>query len=139
MPKPKDNADTGVQEAEIVETKPKEKAQLSEAFQASMLQIFGEQETYKPTKSQVDKMLALQEKGMDYTHKERTMWQPAQISQLIVLVIVLLFVIGILWVILTQAPQYTGQVVTSIIGLIGGTGIGYGIGYKKGRSSNTDE
>jgi uncharacterized membrane protein (DUF106 family) len=111
---------------------------MSQAFQAGMMQIFGEQDTYKPTKSQVDKMLALQEKGMDYTHKERTMWRPQQLAQLIAFIITLIFFIVLIWLILTKAPQYTGEVVTAVVSLIGGGGVGFGIGYRKGRESEDE-
>lgn len=108
----------------------------SEAMQAGMMQIFGDQEAYKPTKSQVDKMLALQEKGMDYTHAERTMFQPKQVLEVVVFVAILLFIAGVLTLVIFKAPQYTGEAISSVIGLLGGGGIGYGVGLKKRNSED---
>jgi uncharacterized membrane protein len=110
---------------------------MTEAFQATMMQLFGEQDTYRPTPKQVDKMLALEEKGMDYMHKERTMWQPRQIAELVSFVLILLFVVVLIWIILDKAPQYTGEVISVIVGLVGGGLGGYGYGAKK--SGSRDE
>lgn len=56
-------------EGEVVRDDNTKPQVMTEAFQAQMLQIFGDGgSAYKPTEKQVDKMLALEEKGMDYTH-----------------------------------------------------------------------
>lgn len=134
------NSADSPKEGEVVENradkKEKQKPQVSEAFEAGMMRIFGEQDTYKPTKSQVDKMLSLQEKGMDYTHKERTMWQPRQVAELVSFILLLIFVTGLIWLILDKAPQYTGEVISVVIGLVGGGLGGYGYGSKKNKSQD---
>ena len=61
---------------------------IDETVTAHLLQIFGNQsQQYTPTQSQVDKILELQEKGMDYTHDERTHFSPKQWMNLGVLFI----------------------------------------------------
>ncbi len=45
---------------------------VNETVLAQMLSIAGGQHQYVPTQAQVDKLLSLQEKGMEYTHDERT-------------------------------------------------------------------
>lgn len=73
MPEPK------LKKANNVKSEKSTPTVLSEAVQANLLQIFGDGgSTYKPTEAQVDRILALQEKGMDYTHDERTSVSPRQ-------------------------------------------------------------
>lgn len=79
--------------AEIVErdNKDSNSSVMTEQFQAHMLQMFGDaSNTYKPTESQVDKILALQEKGMDYTHAERTKLLPQHIMGIVLVLVALL-------------------------------------------------
>lgn len=50
-------------EKEIVQSQ-----RVNETFMAHAMQIMNAN-SYTPTQAQVDKMLSLQEKGMDYTHQ----------------------------------------------------------------------
>lgn len=130
--------DREVSEAEVVNA-PRvgnRSSQVSEAMQAGMLQIFGDQEPYKPTKAQVDKMLALQEKGMDYTHKERTMWQPRQVSNLIVFSIIVFALLGIIALTAWLAKEYIGQVITGTVAFLAGGAGGYGFANRHKQSDD---
>ena len=124
-------------EGEVVKrASPPSSGVMSEAMQAGMMQIFGEQEPYKPTKSQIDKILSLQEKGMDYTHKERTMWQPKQVMSLIVFVIVIIAILGLVALTAWLAKEYIGQVITGAIAFVAGGAGGYGFANRKQRSED---
>lgn len=109
-----------------------EAPQMNESMVANIMQMtLGRQ--YIPTSEQVDKLLALQEKGMDYTHKERTSYLPSQVLEfwaffVIIAILALIFTLTIL-----LAPQYLEQVASGIIGLIGGGLGGYGYGVKKSK------
>ena len=110
---------------------------VSEAVTAQMLQIFGDQGgRYKPTEAQVDKILALNEKGMDYTHKERTSFSPTQKIEVGVFVSVVIALVAILWIVVSKAPDYLGETITGIIGFLT-CGFG-GYSFAKTRNSRGD-
>lgn len=62
---------------------------LSEHVALRMMQI-GSGQSYTPTSEQVDKILSLQEKGMDYTHSERIQFLPSQIFRFISFIVIVL-------------------------------------------------
>lgn len=98
------------------------------AMQAMQI-ITGNQ--YNPTTEQVDKMLALQEKSMDYTHKDTHTFLPKDILEVgkfvfVILVGVALFVFATFF-----AEEYLGEIASALLGLLAGGGIGYGYGAKK--------
>ena len=99
----------------------------NETVQAHMLQIMGQQQ-YVPTQTQVDKILALQEKGMDYTHQERCVSSPQQKFIFISFIIATLILLIIFTLTLFFAKEYLSQVVSGIFGILAGSGLGYGYG-----------
>lgn len=117
---------------------------INENVTAHMMQIFGNSsQQYIPTQTQVDKILELQEKGMDYTHKERMQdkehFSPREKKDLIMSI----FIVGVLLVILILsmifAEQYVGEVMIGTLGfLVGGAG-GYGIGRSKDISEDNKD
>lgn len=117
-----------------------EKPLIDETVTAHMMQVFGEQnKQYIPTQAQVDKILALQEKGMDYTHKERTTWSPKQTIELIVFAIIIITLIGIFTLTLFYAKEYLGEVISGMVGLLAGGAGGYGYGRSHAKNSNTEK
>jgi hypothetical protein len=111
---------------------------MTEQFQGQLLQLFGDQgNAYKPTEAQVDKMLSLQEKGMDYTHTERTKILPAQWMRVIVTVIGVLGFVGLIWVTAVYAKEHLEKVITGAIGFLAGGASGYGLARSK--TSNEEE
>jgi|GEM_PF-1817210 len=86
---------------------------------------------YNPTTEQVDKMFALQEKSMEYTHKDTHTFLPKDILEISKFVFIILMGF-VLFVFATyKAPQYLGQIASALLGLIAGGGIGYGYGSRK--------
>lgn len=101
-----------------------------ETLQALMFQA-NDSAVYKPSEKQVDKILELREKAMDYTFKERTSLHPKDILKTITLFGVILSFLIILWITVENAPEYTDAVIASIISLVGGGFTGYGLGRSK--------
>lgn len=112
---------------------------IDETVTAHLLQIFGNQsQQYTPTQSQVDKILELQEKGMDYTHDERTHFSPKQWMNLGVLFITVSALLLVFLSCLFFAKEYLGEVVSGIVGLLAGSFGGYGLGSRP-RVKSSDE
>jgi hypothetical protein len=93
-----------------------------------ILRIFNAQNQYEPTQAQVDKILLIQEKGLDYAHQERMRVSPKQKIELVLFlaglfVLVLIFVLCLLY-----AKEYLGEIVSGIVGLVAGVLGGYGYG-----------
>lgn len=105
---------------------------INENVIAHIMQIVGSQ-SYQPTQAQVDKMLAMQEKGMDYTFKERNTFTADRITKLIVLVVF----VGIYVFSVYTVPQYVGEIISGMIGFLTG-GIG-GYGYAQSRRKSLKE
>jgi hypothetical protein len=101
---------------------------ITEEMGMQIMRYFGPQNQYQPTQAQVDKILALQEKGMDYTHKERTKISPKQVTGLIVLGIGVVVLLAIYFSCLFYAKEFLGEVIAGIVGLLTGGLGGYGIG-----------
>jgi len=98
------------------------------AMQAMQI-ITGNQ--YNPTTEQVDKMLALQEKSMDYTHKDTHTFLPKDILEVGKFVFVILIGVGLFVFATFKAEEYLGEIASALLGLLAGGGIGYGYGAKK--------
>jgi len=107
---------------------PVEQPGVTEEMGIQMMRLFGSQNQYQPTQAQVDKILALQEKGMDYTHQERTKISPKQLSGLIVLGVAVAVLLAIFFSCLFWAKELLGEVVAGMVGLLTGGIGGYGIG-----------
>lgn len=120
------------QEKEVVQLQ-----QASETFMAHAMQIMSAN-SYTPTQAQVDKMLSLQEKGMDYTHRERTHFSPQLISSLIVFGALIFVLIGLFVFCVFFAPEYASQIITGALGVITGAFGGYGYGVRS-RKENQEE
>jgi len=114
----------------------KESPLMNETVIAHMLQMSAGKQQYVPTNDQVDKIIALQEKGMDYTHKERTTYLPQNILQVCAFAFTVLVITGIFVFSAFYAKEYLGEIISGVFGLGAGGGIGYGFGSKK--SKNTD-
>lgn len=113
---------------------------IDETVTAHLLQIFGNQsQQYVPTQAQVDKIIGLQEKGMDYTHQERTCFSPKQKIETGVFVLVVFLMVGMFVFSVYKAPQYTGEILAGIIGFFGGGLSGYGYANSKKRDGNNKE
>jgi hypothetical protein len=108
----------------------------NDVVEARMLQIMGQQQ-YVPTSAQVDKILELQEKGMDYTHDERTRVSPQQKLAFSAFVIVAVILVAVFVLTLFFAKEYISQVISAVLGLVAGGAGGYGIG--KSRSNKNGE
>ncbi len=105
---------------------------IDETVTAHLLQIFGNQgQQYVPTQAQVDKIIGLQEKGMDYTHKERTNFSPKQKIEVGVFAGVMVVLVGMFIFSVYKVPEYSGEIISGLIGLISGGIGGYGYGSKK--------
>jgi hypothetical protein len=91
--------------------------------------------SYQPTEKQVDKLLELREKSMDYISKERTSLLPKDVLKFLTLIAFLIALLVIFIFVILKTPEYTETVLVGIIGFIGGGVGGYGIGSK---NSNTD-
>ena len=102
-----------------------------ESLQAALLQVAGQGDAYRPTESQVDKILALREKGMDYTYKENTQISPRLKAQIGIFVFVVVVLLIILAGVLYFAKDYFGEVLSGIIGLLTGGLGGYGLASSK--------
>lgn len=108
--------------------------EINETVTARMLQIAGAKNDYIPTQAQVDKILELQEKGMDYTHDERTRFSPKRKADLILAIIVIVTFLIIFILALFFAKEYLGEIITGFVGLLTG-GIG-GYSYAQVRKDN---
>lgn len=131
-------------ESEVARSEPETPSEvrqpaMTEQFQGQLLQLFGEQgNAYKPTEAQVDKMLALQEKGMDYTHTERTKILPAQWMSIIITLAIILGFVGLIWVTAVYANQHLEKVITGAVSFLAGGAGGYGIARAKARNSDDE-
>lgn len=112
-------------------------SQPSETVTAHLMQIMGNNR-YKPTESQVDKMLALQEKGMDYSFQERTKFTAPIVSKLVIIVIGFVFVGGLFVYTATYLPEYIDVVLAALISFGTGSVGGYGFGTRKISNSERD-
>ncbi len=110
----------------------------SESFMAHAMQIMSSNQ-YNPTQAQVDKMLTLQEKGMDYTHSERTHFSPQLISTLIVLGGLALIIVGLFVFCVFYAPQYASMIISGAVGLLTGGAGGYGYGTRNKKRHGDNE
>ena len=104
---------------------------LTEEMAMQVMRVFGPQNQYEPTQAQVDKILALQEKGMDYTHEERMKISPKQKIEIGILIFGSIILCGVFVLCLLFAKEYLGQLVSGIVGLITGSFGGYGLGKSK--------
>lgn len=112
---------------------------IDETVTAHLLHIFGNQsQQYSPTQLQVDKILELQEKGMDYTHDERTHFSPKQWMNLGVLLITVLALLFVFVLSLFFAKEYLGEIVSGLVGLLAGSFGGYGMGSRSKVKSNDE-
>lgn len=112
---------------------------IDENVTAHMMQIFGSPaQQYVPTQAQVDKILALQEKGMDYTHEERTMCSPIQKIEFTVFLVVVLVLLIIFVLSLFFAREYLGEIISGIVGLFAGGAGGYGYAKSKKIGNNNE-
>jgi len=112
---------------------------IDENVTAHMMQIFGNQaQQYVPTQAQVDKILGLQEKGMDYTHEERTKYSPKQKTELTIFIIVLFVMLIIFILSLFFAKDYIGEVIYGAVGFLAGSAGGYGYGRSKISNNNNE-
>lgn len=116
----------------------KNKSVTQESFMAHAMQIMGDNGGYKPTERQVDKILELQEKGMEYTHKERTNVLPKQWLELVVFVVIIASFFGVLVFVAIYAPNYLGETITGILGFLSGGVGGYGIAKAKTTKKEED-
>jgi hypothetical protein len=98
------------------------------ALQAMQI-ITGNQ--YNPTTEQVDKMLALQEKSMDYAHKDIHTFLPKDILEIGKFIFVILVGVGLFVFATYEAEEYLSEIASALLGLLAGGGIGYGYGSKK--------
>jgi hypothetical protein len=116
---------------------PSHPGQISEAFQAQLLQIYGNQGGgYRPTRQQVDKILALQEKGMDYTHKERMNVTAKQKVDMFLFGGVVVALIVIILIVAWKAPDQIGLAITGAIAFLTGGAGGYSIGKSKKKADD---
>lgn len=112
---------------------------IDEQVTAHLLQIFGNpgQQQYVPTQAQVDKILSLQEKGMDYTHEERIKFSSKQKLELSFFGITVLVLVIVFLLTLFFAKDYLREVITGILSFVAGGAGGYGIG-KANSPKNTN-
>jgi len=118
---------------EAEETRPTE---INQNVVAQMLQLTTGRQ-YTPTSDQVDKIIALHEKGMDYTHKDNHTFLPKDILRYGAFAFVLLIVVGIFIFSAFYAKEYLGEIVSAILGLMAGGVSGYGLGSTK--KNKTDD
>lgn len=105
---------------------------IDETVTAHLLQIFGNQtQAYMPTQAQVDRILALQEKEMDYAHEERRHLSPRQKIQLFAFFVITVVFLTLFFACLFYAPEYLGEVITGAIAFAAGSAGGYGIAKSK--------
>jgi len=110
---------------------------IDETVTAHMARIIGNQSSqYIPTQAQVDKILSLQEKGMDYTHEERTVCSPKQKIQLTMFMVIIIVLIIIFTLSLFYAKEYLGEIISGTVGILAGGIGGYGIA---GRYKNNND
>jgi hypothetical protein len=116
-------------------------SQSEETFKALAMKAFTSDQ-YRPTEKQVDKMFQLQEKAMDYTHKERTQVLPQhKFDRLVEFTMFLISIIflGIIFIfVILKKPEYTDLVITSIVAFIGGYGLG-NTKFLKSRNNITED
>jgi uncharacterized ion transporter superfamily protein YfcC len=132
------------QNGQIVESQPVPSGQqpsdrplIDETVSAHIMQMFGNSQQYQPTQAQVDKILSLQEKGMDYTHEERTCFSPKQKIELAIFVCSIIVLVLVFLHTLWYAKEYLGEVIASIVGFLAGGSAGFA--YAKTGSKKRDE
>jgi len=112
--------------------------QVNERVMAQLLQISNGSKPYTPTNAQVDKMLALHEKGMEYTHKERTTYLPKDIMHMTTYLFTALLVVAVFVFSVFYAKEYLGEIISATLGLVlGGVG-GYGYGTSKNKEKKDE-
>lgn len=95
------------------------------------------QTSYKPTEAQVDKILLLEEKKMDYAYKSQ-MTIPAKYKwDYYKDLIYLALSISVLCLVLIYKPEFTTEVLTLVIGLLGGGAVGYTRGKDSVKDKNS--
>lgn len=109
----------------------------NEIFMAQAMKIFGTQKHYSPTEAQVDKILAMQEKGMDYTHKERTELSPKQKIELVAVIVVVLVLLTVFIFSVFYAKEYLSEIITGLVAFLTGGAGGYG--FAKGRGKGDED
>ena len=103
---------------------------INERTVAAMLQITTGRAA-SPTPGQVEKMLGLFEKNMDYQHKENMAFLPKDILTVGCYVLALLILLSIFILCVFFAKEYLGEIVSGFLGLAAGGGLGYGFGMRK--------
>lgn len=136
MPQSKENRSNRKTSKEEIIPESVDKAVKEETFMAHVMQIMGSNGSYKPTERQIDKILELQEKGMDYTYKERTNFSPALITEIGLILLIVLTFFGLLFFVKQAAPEYLGETITGFIGVLAGGLGGYGYGKVKGQKED---
>lgn len=86
---------------------------------------------YNPSSAQVDRFLDLQEKGMDYTHKDNHTFLPKDILEAGKFVFVVMVIVGVLVFSTFYAKEYLGEIISGIFGLLAGGGVGFSIGSSR--------
>lgn len=136
MPEPRSSAPSkGVS---VPPQTPQQAQPVSETFIAHAMQLMTAN-SYTPTQAQVDKMLSLQEKGMDYTHNERIHFSPQLISTLIVFAVLAAIIVGLFVFCVFFAPQYASQIITAAVSLATGAFGGYSYGTSKSRKKDNGD
>lgn len=110
----------------------------NETVTAHLMQIMGANR-YRPTEAQVDKMLALQEKGMDYTYNERTKFNAPLIYNLIIILIIIVSAGAAFVFTAIKIPQYLDVVIAGLISFLTGGAGGYGLGRSQSRKDLPQE
>ncbi len=110
----------------------KELPVIDETVTTHLLQMFGNQtQAYMPTQAQVDRILELQEKEMDYAHEERRHLSPRQKVQLFAFFVITTVFLVLFFACLFYAPEYLGEVITGAIAFAAGSAGGYGLAKSK--------
>ena len=112
--------------------------QMNERVVAQMLEIStGKQ--YIPTPGQIDRMLSLYEKDMDYTHEENKTYLPKDILGFITFLVIIAVVLAVFIFSAFYAKEYLGEIVSAILGLVAGGAGGYSYGMSKFKKKNKED
>jgi hypothetical protein len=97
-------------------------AQPSPTFSLLIQQAMGNPNAYKPTKEQVDKILALDEKTIDYTREDKkdafSKYKIENKKEIFYFITVL----GVLALVVIFKPEYSSQALSALLGGLGGYG-----------------
>jgi hypothetical protein len=97
-------------------------AQPSPTFSLLIQQAMGNPNAYKPTKEQVDKILALDEKTIDYVREDKKEAHSKYRLDSQKEIFYFITIIGILLIIIIFKSEYTSQALSVLLGGIGGYG-----------------